>query len=389
MALALSFFERFEPRGAAAGEPLGDAETGAPKMHQRHQEMLVAIYNFIMLGLALLNVILYRDYESSRKAYYIVLFGLIVFVTFRWEVGCDFYSYKNQYYGKFGVLDFYQAASQREPGYALAVYFLKSTGFSWESINVLAAASFFFGIHTIARREPNPLLYITLLFPIYIVGLGMSAVRQCLASGFICLAFNALADKKLLRYILFVAIGGTFHNSALVFLPLATVLFPGGAHIKALAGLVVAAPVIFVLAGSSAAETYSSLYVNSGIEAEGGRFRALPIAATGLVFLLWLRVTWKNKYPQDYMRMLIFSFGFVLVLPLVFYSSVMGDRFGYYLMPLAYLAQARAYKLFHGKVAFPIFFVPQLIDVVYLLAWCLSSWIFSFCYVPYQTWLGG
>jgi hypothetical protein len=217
----------------------------------------------------------------------------------------------------------------------------------------------------------------------------MSAVRQCLASGFICLAFNAFADKQLVRYIIFVAIGGTFHNSALGFLPLSTFLFPGGTSVKAFFGLLVTAPVISALAGSSAVETYSSLYVNSGIEAEGGRFRAIPIAVTGLVFLKWLRLSWKNRYPQDYMRMLIFSVGFVLVLPLVFYSSVMGDRFGYYLMPLAYLAQARAYKLFQDKFTFLAFFVPQLVDIVYLLAWCLSSWIFSVCYVPYQTWLGG
>jgi hypothetical protein len=128
------------------------------------------------------------------------------------------------------------------------------------------------------------------------------------------------------------------------------------------------------------------MYVSSGLEAGGGVFRVLPVFATGVIFIGALRNKWQATFKRDYGLMTFASFGMIGLLPLVMISSVMGDRFGYYLMPLAYAIQARAYKLFRPGLSLIVFLVPLLAAVVLFIGWTSLSWIFLSCYTPYKTW---
>ena len=325
-----------------------------------------------------------KDTKLSRTAYKIIFPFLFVFCAFRWSVGCDFFGYMNLHEHTFSGVSLDSAVYYREPGYLLVTWFIQSLNLPWYYINIVGAASFFLGIHVIARREPNPLLYLTLLFPIYIMGLGMSAVRQCLASGFVCLAFNAFTDKKLARYVIFVGLAAIFHNSAAGFASVVVFLFPGSATLKAFFGLALTSPIVFVLARSDTMQTYTNMYLGSGVEAEGGRYRAIPGFLTGLLFMLFMRKRWRERYA-DYETIFIFSFAMIAIMGLVFVSSVMGDRFGYYLMPLVYAIQARAHKLFPQNLSLVLVIAPLLVAVAYFLAWTTLSWQFYLCYVPYQT----
>ena len=55
---------------------------------------------------------------------------------------------------------------------------------------------------------------------------------------------------------------------------------------------------------------------------------------TGIVMLAFYRKRWKQLCPSDYELAFYFSFACVAMIPLVIYSSVAGDRIGYYLMPI-------------------------------------------------------
>jgi len=344
------------------------------------------IYVAVMLLLTIFNVVAFRDKKLQRILYVVALFIMFCMTAFRWEVGCDFMTYAQ--YGREAInsLSYEDALARPEPGYWLTAVSLRDVGLGWEYIDLITALCFFGGLHAMARREPNRLLFITLAFPALVIGLGMSAVRQGLAMGFVCFAFNAFADRKRILYILLLLIAGTFHKSALAFLAMAPFLFPGNIRVKAVIGAVAAIPMVYFMGKTDAAESYANMYLNSGLEAGGGRFRVIPVGLSGLFFWFVLRKDWLEKYKFDYERMLFFSALIIGVLPLVFISSVMGDRFGYYMMPLAFSIQARAYTLFKPVTAFMVFMIPLAHCLLYLVVWISLSTLFWQCYVPYKTW---
>ena len=75
------------------------------------------------------------------------------------------------------------------------------------------------------------------------------------------------------------------------------------------------------------------------------------------------------------------------MLPLVFFSSVMADRFNYYLMPISFMVQSRAYLIFPRKFAMLIFLAPLIVSGLLFFAWSQFSQLFQGCYIPYQSWL--
>lgn len=70
----------------------------------------------------------------------------------------------------------------------------------------------------LARRQPDPLGFLVLLFPILIINMPMSGIKQGAAIGLICIAFAAFIDKKLFWFTAWTLLASTIHNSAIVFL---------------------------------------------------------------------------------------------------------------------------------------------------------------------------
>ena len=60
----------------------------------------------------------------------------------------------------------------------------------------LSSAIFFLGVHVLARRQPDPLGFLVLLFPILIINMPMSGIRQGAAIGLLCIAFVAFIDRR-------------------------------------------------------------------------------------------------------------------------------------------------------------------------------------------------
>jgi hypothetical protein len=346
-------------------------------------------YNAVLYILVFMNLAAYGSPRLIRPLYFVGFAALWFMASFRWQVGCDFGSYMHQFEGKLSSADISNPSSYKEPGYVFLIYILHLLNMPWYYLNVACAISVFAGIHVLSRREPNRLLFLSLLYPMYVVGLSMSAVRQGLAAGFVCFAFNAFSDKKLLRYFLFVGIAATFHNSAIAFLALSPFLFPGNGKLKLAIGLAAALPALYMMARSETAQTYASMYIATGVEAEGGRYRAIPGVISALLFLFFIRQKWRYIYSDDYQIALICSILLLSIPGLLLVSSVMGDRFGYYLMIISFSIQARAHKLVPPAYSFALFIFPLLLAMVYMLGWTMMSWQFSYCYVPYRTWWSG
>jgi hypothetical protein len=324
---------------------------------------------------------------ARKRLYYFVSIALFAFVAFRYEVGCDWEGYAVQY-DKAYLLGLTESLKDSEPGWWAMIYALSASDIYFPWINVITAAIFFFGVHSLAKRQPNPAFFVALLFPVLIINMPMSGIRQGAAIGIMCYAATCLMAGRWKRYVFMVAAAASLHNSALVFVilaPLGIKRLTPTARIVTMGLLSVPAVSLVVL--GAAGQQAIDRYVDTGYDANGAVYRLAMLAVSGIFFFVLLRRQWREEYPDDYPLALYGSgalIGLVFILPL---SSVIADRLGYYLIPIQAMIFARTAHLEGlrpGRVLAPAISLGFL---AFLYVWTSTSNNFEICYVPYQNWL--
>ena len=124
----------------------------------------------------------------------------LCFSSLRFEVGCDWDTYK-VLFDSFSLDDsgsfrFQTAIVTGEFLYVGSIWLIKFLGLPYETLNIITSLIFFSGIHVLAQRQPNPLLFFVLAFPILIINMPMSGIRQAAAIGFLCFGFIAFIEKE-------------------------------------------------------------------------------------------------------------------------------------------------------------------------------------------------
>jgi hypothetical protein len=329
----------------------------------------------------------------ARKAIYaIALIFLFVFVAFRYEVGCDWNGYAllfdNARYSTIG-----DSLQGREPAFSIINYLLNYYDFDYPYINVISAVFFFTGFCALALRQPDPLGFLILAFPVLIINLSMSGIRQAMALGIICIAYNAFVDRKLIRYVALVMFAVTFHSSAVVFLVLAPFIGRERSFLLNIAMAAVLAYVgtffyheMFGMYSARYVDVDSEQYMGSQAQAAGAVYRCGLLALTAAAFILFLNDRWKDTCPHDHMLVWIGSYFMLVVLPISLFSSVIGDRFGYYLNPIQLIILARLPVLFRTRNPIGLGTVPYAVSAIVLGTWAYASDLFQLCYIPYKFW---
>jgi hypothetical protein len=344
------------------------------------------MYFGILNGLFLLRVMARTD--RAHVLYWLILLGLFLFSAFRFRVGCDWSGYYYNYLGS-AYLDYADAFSFREPLWWLIQVAFHRAGLSYPWVNVLTSAIFFAGIHALARRQPDRLGFLVLLFPILIINMPMSGIRQGAAIGLLCLSMLALIDQRPLRFVAWILLASTIHASAMAFLlltPLAT-----GKYTRARIALtsVLAGPGLLLMSQSDEVQLAVARYVDTDIEAFGAIFRVGILTLSGFYFLVMLRGAWTRQFPRDLGLASIGSWMMTVLILILPFSSVIADRFGYYLIPIQAMIFARIPYLRLGPSRKLQAALPYLGLLVVFAYWSINSYNFQKCYVPYQTWLFG
>lgn len=324
------------------------------------------------------------------KIYYLVLSLLFLFTVFRYQVGCDWYGYYKLFL-RYENSEWLPAAIRFEPFSHLIFNFTYHSGLSYPYVYIPFGLIFFTGIHILAKRQPDPLGFLLLLLPILIINIGMSAVRQAAAIGIICIALTAFIDRKPKLFLFWTVISLGFHSSAIIFLLLMP--FSGGRinnfriSISLLIFLIV--PLAFYIFYSENFIRVNEEYIQSNREAFGAIFRVGILFLTAVYFFLFIKNKWKKNFPQDYNLVLLGSVSMILILSFVPISSIISDRFGYYLIPIQAIIFARSYhlpfksnRIFHGVLPYVGLFLV-------LLIWIFTSDHFQKCYFPYKSWILG
>ncbi|WPZ31534.1 EpsG family protein (plasmid) [Sulfitobacter sp. OXR-159] len=325
--------------------------------------------------------------RGRREVYYVVLLSLFLFSAFRFQVGCDWSGYYYQYLGATDID--WQLITAREPAWWALLGSIKALGFPYPVANIASSAIFFIGIHVLARRQLDPLGFLVLLFPILIINMPMSGIRQGAAIGLICIAFTAFIDRRRNWFAIWVFVAAGFHSSALVFLllfPLAT-----GRYTKSRLSMavVLAIPGVALLAGGESAEIATSRYIGSGAEAFGAVFRVGILGLSALYFFWFVRKKWMPNFSYDYSLVSIGAIGMMLTFLLLPVSTIIADRFGYYFIPIQTMIFARLPYLpfkFNPSLHTSL---PYLGLLVVFFVWTQISGHFNQCYIPYQSWIFG
>lgn len=331
-----------------------------------------------------------RRSPGAAKALYPLLLGLLfLFAAFRFEVGCDWTGYLNQFHydQAFDQLDTISRA--RDPLWWWYVRLLRNTGVPYPWLNLVPTAIFFAGVHVLARRQPNRFAFLTLLWPILIINVAMSGVRQAAAIGILCVAFNAFVERKAIRFAALVLLASTIHSSAMVFILLVPLVNGGYSGGRIALAALLAVPGAALMINSAAGEVALSRYVDAGTDAAGAAFRVGLLALSGIAFFVLLRRPWLKTGAGDYRLVSIGSLGMIALAALLPLSTVIADRLGFYFVPIQAVIFARIPFLPLGRFKSFYALTTYVALGVTLTVWVLFSAHYAQCYTPYRTWLLG
>ena len=341
------------------------------------------IYVAIAALLFLLRFMTKGRPELSRQLYPIVLFALFLFSAFRYKVGCDWGGYWNQYQLA-GLMSFDDVVQGRETLWWIIIRSMYGTGLTYPWINVMSSAIAFGGIHVLARRQPDPLGFLVLLFPVLVINMPMSAIRQGAAIGGICVAVARLLDRKALAFAFWVLLATSFHSSALIFVLLTPLIARRVTMLRILIAVILAIPGLILLNTGNSGQTATSRYIGADRDAFGAVF-----TLSGIFYFIFLRRAWRRDFRSDYAVVTIGAFGMIGIIVGLPVSSIIGDRFGYYFIPVQSMIFARVPWLSHLPSKALLSTIPYIGLLVFFAVWSVLSRHFQMCYVPYQNWLFG
>lgn len=347
------------------------------------------LYVTLLSSLFLLRFGVARQTRLRDQTYYLVLIGLFLFSAFRYEVGCDWTGYYYQYLAAENK-GFDGAFNGREPIWWAVLAAQHYMGLSYPWANVASSTVFFAGFHVLARRQPDPLGFLILAFPILIINMPMSGIRQGAAIGLLCIALCAFIDRRTFRFVFWIILATGFHSSVMIFMLLAPLVGRGRMTAGRLTlTALLAIPGAFLILSSDAAELAIERYVEGEREAFGAVFRVGVLALSALYYFIFLRKTWAKSSPSDYSIATIGAIGMLLTGALLPISTIIANRIAYYLIPFQIMIFARIPHLPIRRNRALYVALPYLGLLLVFIVWTLTSGHFKQCYLPYQSWIGG
>ncbi|MFY2763022.1 EpsG family protein [Arenimonas sp. MALMAid1274] len=344
---------------------------------------------FILFTLSSLFAIFARAKSTHRALAVVFAVVLVIFVGTRYRVGCDYLGYSR----RFSRLPEYESISEMfsagETGFYLLSSMIRSAGMDYSILLLASGAIYVACLWRFSKVMDRPLGFLAVCFPVLIVQLGMSGIRQALALGFLMLAMACFVEKKRLGMAIWILVASQFHTSAIIFLPLVYLVGRQVSITRMIAALVLLGPAVAWLIGDRL-DVYSERYVEQiyGENSSSGAWVRYSMILLPFLLFEWRRRQVQEAFPTIYPLMRVFSLiTFAMVLAGVV-SSVALHRLVYYAMPisiLAFICVARVMASRNGSRV--IVALPFLMYGVYFVAWTQMSRHARLCYDPYQTWL--
>lgn len=315
---------------------------------------------------------------------------LLLFMGTRYETGCDYKTYETRFTSLYYQTDYRAFLLREEPGFHMLNRLVHDMGLDFMWLNFFAAFIFLVGLIRFVRLSPSPLLLLALLFPVIIVQLGMSGIRQAIALSFLLNALHHFVQGRRIKTGIWIFIGAQFHQSAYLFLPLAIMAGTNFTWRLAIASVAFIGPASFLFLGERA-EVYTDRYIDQiyGENASGGAlFRYALALAPCLIFELYVKRV-QSLAPSLYPLLRIFSILTILLAPLAFISTVALHRMTFYVLPVTSLIFVCTIMMIPKPniLSRRWLILPVGTLGVYLIGWFIGSRHAALCYVPYESFL--
>jgi hypothetical protein len=346
--------------------------------------MIVYFGIFFILSAMALSV---KGKNNQQLMLWFLFPFFLFFAGTRLNTGCDFWGYLQRFYQS-GTFDTSGPVwEMEEAGFQFIMLSIKSYNLDYMWLNFSCSLIIFICLFKFIRRHPTPLLVLALMFPILIVQLSMSGLRQALAVAFLMLAMTAFIDKKRMMTAFWIIIGASFHQSLIIFLPLAFLVGSKVSTKKIIIALLIIGPISAIFL-SARMDVYSNRYITGDAESAGAILRLGLILISAILFEVYKKRI-HNMFPQEYDLMRLFSLISFALIPVALVSSVAVHRLGYYVLPVSYFTLAIVPFVLSNSIKNIQFYrlMPVLLYGAYILVWFGTSRHAQMCYVPYDSYL--
>lgn len=279
---------------------------------------------------------------NARIISCLVVCCFFVFVIgLRYQVGGDWFSYLEHLH-RTSTMSFSQVVLHGDPGYYLLNWCMVRVGGGIYAVNTVCGLLLIWGVASFSFRQPLPWLAFLVAVPYLIIVVGMGYTRQAAALGFVLLAFVALTDKKIYRFVGLVMLAATFHKSAVLVLPMAALASTERRfwNFFWIAVISIVGGYLFLF---DSVDVLWANYVEAGYESQGGLIRVLMNAISAMFFIILSRsLDLKDGERRLWWWVSIFS---LVCIPLVVISSTATDRVALYFIPLQLLVFSRLHMV--------------------------------------------
>jgi hypothetical protein len=327
--------------------------------------------------------------SSSRSPVLLVIPVLTLLVGWRHEVGGDW----NNYVARLSAAEYSSIADVfegREPGFELLQWLAIETDWGIHGVNFIAGAFFSIGLAVFCRSLPRPWLALVVATPYMIIVVAMGYTRQGLALGLCMLGLVALGRQRVGKFVFWVALASTFHNSAILLLPIAVL---ASTRRRAVIAIVIAlgSALAYFAAFQESLDAYAGAYLSTEMASEGALVRLSMNLLPALVVLRWPhRFAMTEPQLQLWRWFSIISVA-LFVAFFVTAASTALDRIALYMLPLqlvvlTHLPEFRRQPKGRG--------VPSSATVPAIVGYCAAVqfvWLnyatFAAAWLPYQFFL--
>jgi hypothetical protein len=311
---------------------------------------------------------------------------LVVIIGLRDHVGADWdgYTYWMQ---DAETHSLWELLTAKEPGFGLIDWVNIQLGWGQAGVDVMCSVIFVAGLIEFLQRQPNIWRCLTLAIPVLIIQLAMSSIRQAAAIGLLFFAMNAFVDRRVFRYLIFVLLAFTMHQTSIVFILMAIFINHRVQAIPAVASaILLVAIVAYIFKDLGYYSTYILPDVNSALYAALG---AMPrIAFNILAVALFWRFSrlWSAHYP-DHRLYSILAAVTLGISPFLFFAQVAIDRLEYYLIPFQIAVIGRAPEFLQPSARAPFMLCVYGGYAAALAVWLNYSPLAQAAWLPYHSFL--
>jgi len=330
---------------------------------------------YLSIYIILVTIGLFVKKRSEHTTTIVILIFLLWFMGGRYYVGNDYYGYMMRFENMDDTVRLSDIYSFDEGGFRLLVSLIKNYGLDYVWLNVLASAIILIGYYVMLKNIYKPLMVLALSFPVLILQLGMSGIRQGIAVSILMIAFTSFINNKKTLYVLWVILASQFHTSAIMFLPLVYLIDKKVTNIRMILAFAILAPVSIALLGDRV-DVYQNRYVDQiygEVSAGGVYYRYLLILIPSVLFFKNKDII-RKQFSVEYNLLLLFSIMSIVVAPLGLVSTVILHRMIYYLMPVSIISFVYVtYYMSRCTGAKYAMIYPAIIYGVYSASWFILS----------------